>query len=63
MEKLEKSSGSKWRKIIVGSCNRKTFENYAKKYHPWLGNVEIYFIDDEGKVQKIRDGVKLYFTR
>ncbi len=60
MEKLEESSSSKWRKIIVGSGNRETFEKYAKNFHPWLGNVEIYFVDNKSKVQKIRDAVKLY---
>jgi hypothetical protein len=60
MEKLEESSGSKWRKIIVGSGNKKTFEEYAKHYHPWLSNVEIYFVNDEGEVQKIRDAVKIH---
>ena len=60
MEKLEESSSSKWRKIIVGSGNRETFEKHAKNFHPWLGNVEIYFVDNEGKVKKIRNAVKLY---
>ena len=60
MEKLEESSKCKWRKIIVGSGNRNTFENYAKKYHPWLGSTEIYFADEKGEVQKIRDAIKLY---
>jgi len=60
MEKLEESSGSKWRKIIAGSGNEKIFKRYAKNYHPWLGDVEIYFISDKGKIQKIRDAVKLY---
>jgi len=62
MEKLEESSGIKWRKILVGSGNRDTFKKYAKNYHPWLGNVEIYFVDEKGEVQKIRDAVKLYFV-
>ena len=60
MEKLEESSGERWRKIIVGSGNREIFGKYARIYHPWLGNVEIYFIDDTGKVEKIRDGIKIY---
>jgi len=50
MEKLEESSDS----------NRKIFERYAKNYHPWLGDVEIYFVSDEGEIQKIRDAAKLY---
>jgi len=60
MEKLEESSGSKWRKIIVGSGNVEIYERYARKYHPWLGDVEIYFINDKGKIKKIRDAIKLY---
>ncbi|AIG98431.1 hypothetical protein AFULGI_00016720 [Archaeoglobus fulgidus DSM 8774] len=51
MEKLEQSSGRKWRKFIVGLGNRNTFERYAKQYGPWLGDVEIYFIDDNGKLE------------
>ena len=60
MEKLEESSREKWTKIIVGSGNREIFEKYARIYHPWLGNVEIYFVDNTGKVEKIRDGIKIY---
>lgn len=54
MEKLEQSSGRKWRKFIVGLGNRNTFESYAKRYGPWLGDVEIYFIDDNGKLIELR---------
>lgn len=60
MEKLEESSGTRWRKIIVGSGHKETFVKYAKNYHAWLGDTEIYFIDNDGKVKKIRDSVKLY---
>ena len=54
MEKLEQSSGRKWRKFIVGLGNRSTFEKYVKIYNPWLGDVEIYFIDDDGKLEVLR---------
>jgi len=60
MEKLEASSQSRWRKIIVGSGKKEIFEKYAKNYHPWLSNVEIYFVNDRREVFKIRDSVKLY---
>ncbi|OYT33127.1 hypothetical protein B6U96_17350 [Archaeoglobales archaeon ex4484_92] len=53
MEKLEQSSGRKWRKFVVGLGNRNTFERYAKQYGPWLGDVEIYFIDN-GKLEILR---------
>jgi len=54
MEKLEQSSGKKWRKFIVGLGNRETFVKYAKQYGPWLGDIEIYFIDENGKLETIR---------
>lgn len=54
MEKLEQSSGRKWKKFIVGLGNRNTFERYAKQYGPWLGDVEIYFIDSDGKLEILR---------
>ncbi len=54
MEKLEKHTGTKWRKFILGNGNRKTFEDYAKEYDSLLGDLEIYFIDDGVKVQRIR---------
>jgi len=54
MEKLEQSSGKKWRKFIVGLGNRETFVKYAKQYGPWLGGIEIYFIDENGKLETIR---------
>lgn len=60
MEKLEGSSGEKWRKIIVGSGNREIFEKYARYYHPWLGDVEIYFVHNTARVEKIRDAIKIY---
>jgi len=52
--KLEKSSDRKWRKLIVGMGNRETFEKYAKLYGPWLGDLEIYFIDNNKKLWNIR---------
>ena len=54
MEKLEKFTGTKWRKIIVGAGNKKTFETFAKRYDPWLEDVEIYYIDNEHRVIKLR---------
>ncbi len=54
MEKLEKFTGTKWRKIIVRAGNRKTFEKFAKRYDPWLEDVEIYYIDNEHRVIKLR---------
>ena len=55
MEKLEASTGWKWRKFIVGVGRWSIFERFARNYDPWLGNVEIYFIDDRGKVSKLRN--------
>jgi hypothetical protein len=55
MEKLEASTGWKWRKIIVGAGWREIFERFARNYDPWLGNLEIYFIDEKGNIRKIRD--------
>jgi hypothetical protein len=57
MEKLEESTGWKWRKFIVGIGRRSIFERFARNYGPWLGDVEIYFIGDKGKVSKLRNGV------
>jgi hypothetical protein len=54
MEKLEKYTRRKWRKMIVGFGNRKIFADYARLYDSWLSDVEIYFIDDEKKVHRIR---------
>lgn len=54
MEKLEQSSGRKWKKFIVGLGNKDTFEKYAKQYGPWIGDVEIYFINDDKKLEIIR---------
>ena len=53
-EKLESSTKRKWRKIIVGFGNRKIFETYSRRYDPWLGEVEIYFIDDNERIHRIR---------
>jgi hypothetical protein len=55
MEKLEASTGWKWRKIIVGVGWREIFERFARNYNPWLSDVEIYFMDDKGNIHKIRD--------
>jgi len=55
MEKLEKCTNTKWRKIIVGAGNKRTFEEYAKRYGPWLEDLEIYFIDENNQVQIIRN--------
>ena len=54
MEKLEASTGWKWRKFIVGFGNRRIFDRFAKNYNPWLDDVEIYFIDHKSQVHKLR---------
>jgi len=54
MEKLEKYTNVKWRKIIVGYGRREIFERFRKRYDPWLEDLEIYFIDEKLKVHKIR---------
>ena len=54
MEKLEQSSGRKWRKFIVGLGNKEIFEKYVKNYNPWLGDVEIYFINEEKNLEILR---------
>jgi hypothetical protein len=57
MEKLEQFTGRKWRKFIVGLGNKETFERYAKIYSPWLGDVEIYFINDDRNLEILRSPV------
>lgn len=54
MEKLEKYTGVKWRKIIVGAGNKETFKKFSRRYDPWLEDLEIYFITENGEVVKIR---------
>lgn len=54
MEKLEQSTRKKWRKMIVGTGNKETFVKYAKLYGPWLGDLEIYFIDENEQLDIIR---------
>ena len=54
MEKLEQYTKTKWRKIIVGAGNKDIFERFAKKYDPWLDELEIYFITSDLKVLKVR---------
>ena len=49
-----KYTRTKWRKIIVGAGNRKTFETFARRYDPWLEDVEIYFINNTGNIIKLR---------
>ncbi len=54
MEKLEKYTGARWRKIIVGAGNRKTFETFVRRYNPWLEDVEVYYITQNHKIVKLR---------
>ena len=54
MEKLEKYTNTQWRKIIVGAGNRKTFETFARRYNPWLGDLVIYFIMSDREVIRIK---------
>jgi len=54
MEKLEASTKCKWRKIIAGSGDFSFFKEYANNYGMWLGDVEMYFVDISGKVDKTR---------
>ena len=39
----------------MGPSNKNTFAKYAKLYGPWLGDVEIYFIDENKKLEIIRN--------
>ena len=54
MERLEQYTRKKWRKMIVGMGNKETFVKYAKSYGPWLGDLEIYFIDENEQLEVIR---------
>jgi len=54
MERLEQWTRKKWRKMIVGMGNKETFVKYAKSYGPWLGDLEIYFIDENEQLEVIR---------
>lgn len=54
MEKLAALTGEKWKKILVGWGYHKFFEDYARNYSPWISDVEIYFIDNNDEVHKIR---------
>lgn len=54
MEKLEKHTGVKWRKMIVGAGNRGTFEKFSRRYGQWLGDVEVYYITTDRRVERIR---------
>ena len=54
MEKLEKYTGARRRKIIVGAGNRKTFETFVRRYNPWLEDVEVYYITQDHKIVKLR---------
>lgn len=42
------------RKIIVGLGKPRVFQIFCKRYDAWLDDVEIYFIDADDKVNKIR---------
>lgn len=54
MEKLERYTGVKWRKIIVGAGNERIFETFARRNNPWLEDIEIYFITENWQVKRIR---------
>jgi len=52
-QSLEKYQKRKWRKILV--MGEKSFaEWYSKKHDPLLGDVEIYYCDQDGVLVKIR---------
>jgi hypothetical protein len=54
MEKLERATEEKWRKIIIGGGSREFFTTYAREYDPWLQDVEIYYLSDDGRIEEIR---------
>ncbi len=54
MEKLERYTGTKWRKLIVGAGRRKIFEDFVRRYRSWLPeDLEVYFIDASGNVERL----------
>ncbi len=54
MRKLEKRTGTKWKKFIVGAGRLKIFEDFVRRYRPWLPeDLEVYFIDGDGNVEKL----------
>ena len=54
MEKLERYTSREWRKLIVGAGRRKIFEDFVRRYRPWLpDDLEVYFIDSSGNVERL----------
>jgi len=54
MQKLEKHSKQKWRKIFVIGEDPYFVKKYISRFDAWLDDVEIYFCDAVGKLTKMR---------
>jgi len=53
MGEIEQHAKQKWKKIMVGTRSREVFE-ICEKCDPWLNNLQIHFMTNGLKAQKLR---------
>ena len=54
MQRLEKSTKHKWKKVFVIGTDKSLVEKYIETYGKWLDDIKIYYCSKSGKVDSIK---------
>jgi len=54
MQLLEKSDGSKWKKLFVIGEDLEMLKKYIAEFNNWLGDIEFYYYSDKTGIKKIK---------
>ena len=53
MQRLERSTNHRWRKVFVIGIDKSLVEKYIKTYEKWLDDIEVYYCSKSGKISRI----------
>ena len=53
MQRLEKSTKHKWKKVFVIGTDKSLVEKYIETYGKWLDDIEIYYCSKSGKISRM----------
>lgn len=53
MQRLERSTNLKWKKIFVIGADKPLVKKYIKTYGKWLDDIEVYYCSERGEINRI----------
>ena len=54
MQRLERSTNLKWKKIFVIGADKPLVKKYIKTYGKWLDDIEVYYCSERGEINRIK---------